>query len=133
MPHKDHPHMDVLQNIEASVIQVFRENPELTDYEVDSAYQALYQSYRDEKRGREEKIPTNPRAAEVYQTVRAMCEWRLGREPFIDEKGIEIQIPLGELEADDIAACFKDLRKSLRLWTKEGGRQGYLNYIAQFL
>lgn len=33
----------------------------------------------------------------------------------------------------EIVACLKRLRKSVQFWTKSGGRQGYLNYIVEFL
>jgi hypothetical protein len=33
---------------------------------------------------------------------------------------------------DEIILCLKRLRKSVKLWTTDYGRQGYLNYIAQF-
>jgi hypothetical protein len=128
----DHPHLDVLQNIELSVIQAYRTNPELTDYHVDVAYQTLYQNYRGELSGRKEKIPANSLAAEIYQAVRAVCEWRLGRDHFVDQEGRQVEIPADDIEIEDITSCLKDLRKSVRLWTKQGGRQGYLNYIDKF-
>jgi len=129
----DHPHMDVLQNIEFSVTQIFRKHPELTDFEVDLAYQTIYQNYRGEANNREGKIPSNPLSAEVYHAVRAVCEWRLGRDDVADKKGRKVELPENNIEVEAITDCLKVLRKSLRLWTKQGGKQGYLNYINQFL
>jgi hypothetical protein len=48
----------------------------------------------------------------------------------VPEKGEE---NLLEVSAEDMLACFKRLQSSLKLWTKEGGRQGYLNYISRFV
>jgi hypothetical protein len=128
----DHPHLDVLQNIEFSVIQIYTANPELTDYQVDTAYQALYQNYRGEHSGRKEKTPSNPLSAEVYHAVRAVCEWRLGRDHFVDQEGRQVEIASNDMEIEEIMSCLKELRKSVRLWTKQGGRQGYFNYIDKF-
>ena len=129
----DPPHMDVLQNIEFGVIEVYRTHPELTDFEVDLAYQALYQNYRGEANDREERIPSNPLSAEVYHTVRPLCEWRLGRAHFTDKEGRAVELSEDNLGIEAITDCLKRLRKSVRLWTKQGGKQGYLNYIDQFI
>jgi hypothetical protein len=37
------------------------------------------------------------------------------------------------LSPEVMTQCLKRLRKSLEHWTKEGGSQGYLTYISQFL
>lgn len=45
-------HLDVLQNIEAAIVSVYRDHPEMTDYDVDKAFSALIQTYRSEAVGR---------------------------------------------------------------------------------
>lgn len=121
---------DVLQNIEFAAIQVYRAHPELTDYEVDKAYEALERRYKAEERGR--RLPTirlDGLSKEVHDVVETMCEWRLGRPP----EGSELP-PIDEpLTPDLLVQCLKYLRKSVSLWTEEGGRQGYLQYIDNFL
>jgi hypothetical protein len=126
-------YVDVLQNIESRVVAVYRAHPELTDWDVEVAYDALMQFYHAEARHK----PTDLRRlagnqAEVLDAVRTMCEWRLGREAMFDEHdqptGVENPITTTE-----IVACLKRLRKSVQFWTKAGGRQGYLNYIIEFV
>jgi hypothetical protein len=34
-----------------------------------------------------------------------------------------------EFSENELVPCFKRIRKSIRRWTKVGGRQGYLTYI----
>jgi hypothetical protein len=77
-------------------------------------------------------LPKNPLAVEVYQAVKAICDWRMGRENMLDETGQPF--PTDEtLRVDEILACLKRIRKSIAMWNKEGGSQGYLNYIRQFI
>ncbi len=124
--------MDILQNIEAAIVTVYRENGALIDANIDSALEALERTYIGEGHGRAAVIPPNPITRDVYDGVRAMCEWRLGRNLLETEAGQPG--PTAEpVSLDIILACLKRIRKSLRMWTKEGGRQGYLHYIDQFL
>jgi hypothetical protein len=127
---------DVLQNIESSVVGVYRTHPELTDWDVELAYEALIQFYNAEAHGRPVEVRQLPGIqAEVMRGAQAMCEWRLGRATvtIFDEHDQPVEIPLIPLTTDEVVACLKRLRKSVRFWTKEGGRQGYLNYIVEFL
>ena len=79
---------DVLQNIESGIVNVYHANDALTDYEVTTAVEALIRDYTAEARGR----PPTTRALtslakEVHESVKAMCEWRLGRIPLQTEEG----------------------------------------------
>ena len=125
---------DVLQNIESRVVAVYHTQPELTDWEVELAYEALIQFYNAEAHGRSVEVRQLPGIqAEVVHAAKAMCEWRLGRLTLSDKRGRPIKFPMKPLTAAEIVACLKRLRKSVRFWTKANGRQGYLNYIVQFL
>ncbi len=123
---------DVLQNIESAIIRVYRKHIDLLDSETRSAIDVLIQHFNAEQRG---KAPSphslTGLTKEVAESVKATCEWRLGRAKVTDERGREFTIPPIPLEA--IIACLKRIRKSIEFWTKKGGRQGYLNYINQFL
>jgi hypothetical protein len=37
------------------------------------------------------------------------------------------------LTAAELVLCLKRIRKSIDFWTKEGGRQGYLNYVSEYV
>ena len=64
---------------------------------------------------------------------RRCVNWRLGRETMFDEHDQPIELSVEPITASEIVACLKRLRKSVQFWTKAGGRQGYLNYISEFV
>jgi hypothetical protein len=126
--HEDY--QDVLQNLEFSVISLYRRNPEMTDHVALRAYEAAYERYRAEQRGHAPK----PRGltgldAETCDAICAMCEWRLGRDPGPDKKGP----PVEPITAEEMVACLRRLTRSVNLHTRRAGRQGYLNYVAHFV
>ena len=128
-------YMDVLQNIEFGIVQVYRNHPEMTDWEALAAIEALLRTYRAEARGRQARLPSlDPVADEIYNSVQAMCEWRLGREmPFSHKEGKPVEFPVTPITLDELIACLKRVRKSIRFWSREGGRQGYLTFVSQFV
>jgi hypothetical protein len=121
---------DVLQNIEVSIVQVHRHHPELLDYDVDAALEALISRYGAEARGRtpREHVLLGLRG-EVYNAVMYVCEWRIGRAVLHDEPAMEVE----RKTAEELAACLKRVRNSVQRWTKERGRQGYLTFVARFV
>ena len=128
-------YLDVLQNIEVAILGVYHEHPDLTDSMVDAALEGLVRLYTAEQRGRvAPRLSLSDRSQQVFDAVKSVCEWRLGRQEFIvggdeDKK----DVPLESVKTvDEIILCLKRLRKSVKLWTTDYGRQGYLNYIAQF-
>jgi hypothetical protein len=123
---------DVLQNIEFAVANLYRRNPELTDYAVLRTYEALVQAYSAEVTGRAAK-PTEPSGleAELLRDGTAVCEWRLGRRGLPSTQG---EAPTCEpLDVPTLVLCLKRLVKSVQKWTKHGGRQGYLSFMTQFV
>ncbi len=121
----------ILQNIEMAIHQVHEEHPQLTDYQVDAAIEALGRSYAREEINKPASLPKGELAKEVYEAVKLVCDWRLGRQQLVDEE--EQPISIEPLTIDVILACLKRIRKSVKMWNKEAGSQGYLNYIGQFL
>lgn len=124
---------DILQNIEFSIIQVYRADPTLTDYDVDRAIELLQRSYLGEAVGKTRTLPTNPLSLQVYESVRTICEIRLGRAALSAPDRKHGRVKIQPVSLDVIIDCLKRIRKSTQMWTKEGGRQGYLRYIDQFL
>jgi len=117
--------LDVLQNIEFSIITEYRADRTILDIDVHDAIHALARHYEAEE---EQRTPPRPRLAEraqrVFEAVQKACEWRLGR-------GTAGPDPPNTLT--EIVACLKRIRNSIELWTKEYGRQGYLNYVQEFI
>jgi hypothetical protein len=118
-------HLDVLQNIESCIAAVWRKQPDLTNYGVARAYDAAIAHYRAVERGQTPK-PANLTGADarIFDAVQQACELRLGGEN---------KDNLAPVSAEDLVACLRKLRKSVDLWTEQGGRQGYLKFIEKFL
>ena len=123
----------MLQNIEQAIISVYKDQRELTDYQVDSALEALGRTYLREKMGGAPVLPKNNLSIAVYESMKMMCDWRLGRANMVDEEGQPMQAGMEALTIDEIQACLKRLRKSVSTWNKQSGTRGYLGYISQFL
>ena len=126
-------YLDVLQNIESAIVQAYREHPDLADGNVDRALEGLVRLYQAEARGRAAPVlRLRELEQQVYDGVKEMCDWRMHRpEPDPQEPDRPVFLPGTPLTVEEIIACLKRIRKSIALWTKQGGRQGYLDYIAQ--
>lgn len=76
--------------------------------------------------------PVRGIAKQVMESVHAMCEWRLGHSPLQDvaERPVESPPPKS---VEEIVACLKRIRTSIKLWTQKSGRQGYFNFVQQFI
>lgn len=122
--------LDLLQNLEACVVESWRACPEMNDHAVLRAYEAAFQHYRAESRGRPAKpaMLTGPEAS-LFTALLAICEFRLGRTG-AQVAGGEMLPPV---PLERILDSLRELSKSVARHTKLGGTQGYLNFIARFL
>ncbi len=125
-------YLDVLQNIEFAILQVYHRHRGLTDYEVDKALNALIQAYRRSNPEQPRSLRSNRLAQEVFTAVKEICDWRSGSSPQDSIESRELP-SVQPVTTDEILACLKRIRRSIQTWTRQGGRQGYLNYIDQFL
>ena len=127
-------YQDVLQNIEFAIVNTYHQHAELLDYDVETALSALIRAYQAEQSGR----PVNPPALnelrqELFEMVKSMCEWRLGRTELMrDDEPAGLPSP-EPITINEIIACLKRIRKSVQKWSKRGGRQGYLTFVEQFI
>lgn len=125
-------HPDVLQNIEFAIVNTYRQHRELSDFAVKRVLEASLEVYAAEVAGRP---PRNARLDELEQLlqeqVRQVCEWRLGRAPFGDGQGEVSEVK--PIPIDEMIRCLKRIIKSVGRWNKVGGRQGYLNFIVQYV
>lgn len=122
--------LDILQNLEFSVVEIWRARPEMSDYTALRAYESAFQTYRAESRGHTPSPPgLTGLDAEAFEAVKATCEFRLGRKPR-PASGSE-DIPPISLEL--LVDCLRELGKSVERHTKMSGRQGYLTFIDGFL
>jgi hypothetical protein len=126
---------DVLQNIEFAIVDTYRERPEeISDWSVESALDALIRAYGAEHSGRTAR-PARLSDAEqaIYDRVKSMCEWRLGREQPQVEGASPILQELEPKTLDEIVACLKRVRTSVKRWHKSGGRRGYLDFVSMYI
>ena len=124
-------HLDVLQNIEFAIASVYRERDDLLDYHVMRALDGLIDVYRAESRGHTPKPLHLPEVESlVAQRVREMCEFRLGRNELTGGN----QAARAEIKtAAEIVSCLRKIRKSVDRWNNQGGKQGYLQFIDEYV
>jgi len=119
-------HLDLLQNIEMVIVEAHRTNPAITDFDVTEALDALTRQYSAEVAARQPSvIPLDPRAQAVYQNVREICEWRLGRRL---DKEMDPPDSLAE-----IVSALRRIIKSVGRWSGRGGKRGYLDFVKDYL
>lgn len=73
-------HLDVLQDMEFRIVQTDLAVQELSDHDVMRVFEAIKDAYVAEKIGRPPRhISLSETEQLLYENVRSMCEWRLGR------------------------------------------------------
>lgn len=130
-------YLDVLQNIEFSIVHVYSNDPDLTDWQALQAIEALINEYQAESKGRT-AVPslTDPLVEQTYRVLKHICEWRLGRDDVFQKSDGDGEV-IGSvtppaITREELLACLKRVRKSIKRWSKRGGRQGYLVFVSQF-
>jgi len=119
---------DVLQNIEFAIISVYREHPGISDKSVLQVLNEMIDHFVNEKQGVEPRGVYLPESSKLmYDRVHEMCKYRLGQI-----SGEETP-PVTVVSIDEIIACLKRIRKSVKMWRKERGKQGYLTYVSNFI
>ncbi len=127
-------YLDVLQNIESAIMEIYEQHPDLIDYDVSQSLEATINFYSAQKDHRPpRKFNLSPIALEIAVVVQEVCDWRLGRRsaPGIEAHEEPIEVP--PITPEEIIACLKKIHKSVQFWTKQSGRQGYLKYISIFM
>lgn len=123
--------LDLLQNIESGIIDVYRADPSLLDVDAKDAIDALARHYHSEE---EQRTPSPARlsnpAQNVFLAVHALCEWRLGRLEFAHGEPTESS---AVVTLPELVKALREIQKSIPRWTKQGGRKGYLDFVGQFL
>lgn len=123
IPEKEH--LEALRNIELTIAQIHYQNHDLIDAEVLMAIEALSRFYGGKAQGRTVTLrPLRGLSAEVATKVQETCEYLMANDP---ESALITVKTLPET-----VDCLKIIQSSIKFWTKENGRQGYLNYIRQF-
>ena len=127
-------HRDTLQNIEFAIVRAYEGEQTLLDLDVLDALDTLIRRYAAEIQQRlPPKARLSEKAKKVYFLTERMCEWRLGREVLGGEEDSAADVPPQPLGPEEIVACLKQVRKSVRFWNESAGRQGYLDYVREFV
>lgn len=122
--------LDVLQNIEFGIIQVYRADPSLLDADVKDAIDALARVYHAQEEQRTPpKTTLGERSEQVFLSVQATCEWRLGRAPYPGDS----EMPESGIALSEIVRCLREIQKSIPRWTRQGGRKGYLDFVSEYV
>ncbi|MDE3089241.1 MAG: hypothetical protein KGJ80_07635 [Chloroflexota bacterium] len=130
----DEKYTDVLQNIEFALMQTYRAHAEMTDWEAPDAVKALIRTYQAETRGRAApSLKLNPLAQEAYDSIKMICDWRLGRAEVLLPEGQQTDVPMTTKTVEEIISCLKTIHSSIELWQKERGRRGYFDFVSQFV
>ena len=128
-------HTDVLQNIEFAIVDTYRRSPDLSDYAVTRALEALIDAYAGEGIGRPPRaFNLSHLERRLVAEMRAMCEWRLGRgaPPVAEPRKVPAPGP-NPISREEIMLCLKRILTSVKKWNKWGGTQGYLEFIVQYV
>ena len=126
----DDRNLEVLQNLEFAVVEVWRKHPDMTDYVAQRAYEAAFEWYRAEARGHSPKPPSLSGLDQItFDALKDVCELRLGR----GESLLGAAQSLPAVPVPVLVDCLRELRRSVERHTKLEGRQGYLNFIDGFL
>lgn len=134
MPRVEDQYPDVLQNIEFAIVAVYRVHGEMSDYDVMRVLEALIDCYRGEKIGRPPRdFGLSDRERLLEDAVRRMCEWRLGRMSSPIGRTGSQDTALEPTTPDVIILCLKRILKSVKSWNKDGGRQGYLDFVIRYV
>jgi hypothetical protein len=123
---------DVLQNLEFPIITIYRHQPDLIDAEALTAIEALIRIYGAEAQGK--AIGTRPVrgiAKSVMEAVQQMCELRLGRASL--PEGDQPMPDVPAITVSELVECLKQIQSSIKFWSRERGRQGYLSYVNNFI
>lgn len=126
-------YLDVLQNIEFIIVQAYRQHPELSDRNVRDVVDALIRSYEVEARGYSlPAVKFSALTKELYENVRSMCDWRLGKESLRNEGDQAPEVAMNPRTSKELIACLKRIRLSIKMHRGSGPR-GYLNFASQFI
>lgn len=125
---------DVLHNIETALVDVYREEPKMTDHAALYAVETLIKVYQAELQGRTAALPQfQPFEQEAFDRVKVMSDWRLGREELVDQQENPVDLGMEPKTPEELIACLKRIKKSIEFWQKRGGRRAYFEFVTRFL
>ena len=118
-------YLDVLQNIEWALLSSVKDHPELSDHDMLRIIEQVLTYYKSQQRGNliiaQSKLPNI--CQDIFERVLSICDWRLGKFPSPNK-----EIASNPITIEELLLCLKRIEKSIKFWTKQGGRKGYINF-----
>jgi hypothetical protein len=120
-------YLDVLQNIEWGLLSLVKDHPELSDYDMLHIIKQALTYYKSQQRGdlAISQIKLTDIYQEIFERVLSICDWRLGKLPPPYR-----ELACTPITIEELLLCLKRIEKSIKFWTKRGGRKGYINFAA---
>ena len=108
-----------LKALESSIVGVFRAEPNLLDSQVARAVESMVIIFKSRVKGKPaQKLNLDGLDLRVFSALDAAIN--------------EILSLNSELSNNELLECLKVIGKSISKWTKQLGRQGYLNFVNQY-
>ncbi len=119
----------VLQSIEQALFSLVKAHPDLSDHDMLRIIEQTIAYYKSQQRENPVHIRNKLTDIEqdIFQRILSTCEWRLGKLLPNDQ-----QIAFNPITIEELILCLKRIEKSIKFWTKQGGRKGYINFAAPF-
>jgi hypothetical protein len=99
--------------LETPIAHTYDRHPDLTDHQVDEVVNNLVRVYS----GKRPIARLNEAQTALYESLKTAGDGQL----------------TADFTSETLLGCLKLIRHSIQFWTKEGGRQGYLEYMSQFI
>lgn len=126
--------VEVIYNIESAIVQIYQDNPNLLDAYIETALDYLIRVYKSEAEGRQApRKSIRGSSSKVADQLQALCELFLGRAEAEDIEGNLLQLDITQKTASEMAITLKRIKSSVKVWSQKQGRQGYLNYVTEFI
>lgn len=121
-----------LFTIETAIVEMYRTNSALLDFNVDKALNAAVRTLTNQKRDRKPpKLKLKGDEQILYDRLINIAAMYFGEGEFVTEDGEPSDLELEPLTIDEMIACFRRIQRSIKLMSNQG-RQGYLEFIDQF-
>jgi hypothetical protein len=127
----------LLHSIETVTVQLYKEFPNIIDKEVEMVFEKLGNYYKAVKLNKKPAEPTSNKERtfaliEEILNILDLREEAGADSAVLEDKNLCKDYNIGCLE-DIYMKAFKTLTKSARFWRKKNGKQGYLNYVTEFI
>ncbi|MCL4265093.1 MAG: hypothetical protein KJ069_17885 [Anaerolineae bacterium] len=105
--------------MEIALVQTYRADENMTDWETLNALNALIREYTAVQRHRQPPhISLSPLAQQSHDELKLVCEGWLGNAPVVDEAGQMTDLGDKDLSLQEIMDCLKRIRKSVEYGQK---------------